>query len=123
MYKMSTNVACKRLFRLLFDSIARYEGRAAVLKRHNIPAQYYNKVINENEDVTRTYRAPADWIVDLTNHSKNYSAMEGLAALTGGVYLSPDQVDAIVAVDPDRLIDIIKSLTTIVRAQKEGRDE
>jgi len=117
-----TNVMCKRLLRYLVDQCARYESRAEVLKRHDIPGALYRKIVNESlmAQAPQVYRAPAEWIVDITNESKNYSAMEGLAALTGGVYLNPEQVEAIISVDPDKLTNILNGLVSIV---KEARNE
>ena len=113
---------CKQLLKTLIDDLAKHEPRKDIFKRHNIPSALYNKAICDTArtNANNPYHPPADWIIDLTNDSKNYTAMEGLAALTGGVYIRPDQVEALINIDP---IDFYKSIEGLAQVVKGKIDE
>ena len=119
----STISICKQLLKTLVDDLAKHEARKDIFKRHNIPSALYNKAICDTArtNANNPYHPPADWIINLTNDSKNYIAMEGMSAMTGGVYLQPDQVESIISIDPLDFYKSIEGLAQLVKGKINER--
>lgn len=109
----------KYLLTKLVDKMAEYEERAIIFKRNDIPRAHFYNVTNDDRlsSSGKPYHTPVDWVIKLTNDSKEYCIMRMMAKDTGGVYLSPDEVAefkevlAQSAPDPLKVLGILQKLT------------
>jgi hypothetical protein len=77
----------------LVDSIAKFDDRAAIFRRNDIPRSHFYNVTNDDRlsSSGKPYHTPLEWVVKLTRDSGNPCMIKKVAKDCGGTYLSPEE--------------------------------
>lgn len=105
----------------LVDAIAKYDDRAAIFRRNDIPRAHFYNVTNDDRlsSSGKPYHTPLEWIVKLTRDSGNHCMMKKISADCGGTYLSPDEKKELKSVLTDAVPDTTKILAVLQKIAGE----
>ena len=101
----------------LVDRMAKYDERAAILRRNDIPKGHLYNVINPNKTTSsgNPFYAPVEWVVKLTRDSRDYFMIKKVARDCGGLFISPDDIKELNDSDPEKTLAIIQKIIGMVK--------
>ena len=101
----------------LMDEMARYDERADIFRRNEIPKGHYYNVINPKRRTSTDNRfyCPTEWGVRLTRDSHNYKWIKTIARDCGGVFVSPEDVHELKGTEPEKVLEAFKKIVGMVR--------
>lgn len=111
----------KEMLSDLVDSIARYDDRAAIFRRNDIPRAHFYNVTNDDRlsSSGKPYYTPLEWVVKLTRDSNNHCMMKKISADCGGTYLSPEEKSELREILNESVPDTTKILSVLQKMAGE----
>lgn len=101
----------------LIDEMARYDERASILRRNDIPKGHLYNVINPNRTTTsgNPFYAPIEWMVKLTRDGACYDMVKRVAKDCKCIVLSPDDIKELNESDPGKALDVFQKIIGMVK--------
>jgi hypothetical protein len=99
------------------DRMAKYDERADILRRNDIPKGHFYNVINPNK-MTSTgnpFYAPVEWMVKLTRDSKDFCMLKKVVRDCGAICITPDEVAELKGSDPEKALAIIQKVLGFIK--------
>ena len=105
------------MFADLVDYICKYDDRASVMRRNDIPKGHFYNVINPNRETTsgNPFYAPIEWMVKLTRDSRNYCMLKRVAKDCDCIIITPDDVKELQNTDPAAALEVIRKVIGVVK--------
>lgn len=96
----------------LVDRMAKYDERADIFRRNDIPKGHFYNVINPNRQTTsgNPFYTPVEWLVRLTRDSKDYSMLKKVSKDCGCICITPNDVKELEATDPAEALAVIQKV-------------
>lgn len=105
----------------LVDDMAKYDERADVFMRNEIPKGHYYNVINPHRKTTseNPFYCPTEWGVRLTRDpkNKNYKWIKTVAKHCGCVCISPQEIKELKETDPEKALEVFMKIVGIVNGR------
>lgn len=94
----------------LVDRMAKFDERADIFRRNDIPKGHFYNVINPNRQTTagNPYYTPIEWLVKLTRDAKDYCMMKKVAKDCGCILITPDDVKDLESTDPAAALAVLQ---------------
>lgn len=101
----------------LVDEIAKYEDRADVFRRNEIPRGHYYNVINPNRKTSgdNPFYCPTEWGVRLTNDSKNYKWLRGIVRDCKCILVTPEEFSELKDANPEKAIRLFSKIIGLAK--------
>ena len=101
----------------LVDTIAKYDDRAAIFRRNDIPRAHFYNVTNDDRlsSSGKPYHTPLEWVVKLTRDAKNYCMLKKIAKDCDCILITPDDVKELKSCDPAEALAIIQKVVGLVK--------
>jgi hypothetical protein len=101
----------------LVDRMAKFDERADIFRRNDIPKGHFYNVINPNK-LTPTgnpFYSPIEWLVKLTRDAHDYCMIKRVAKDCGCICISPDEVAELKGSDHDKALAIIQKVIGLIK--------
>lgn len=94
------------------DRMVKFDERADILRRNDIPKGHFYNVINPNKITSggNPFYAPIEWMVKLTRDSKDFCMLKKVVKDCGAICITPDEVEELKGSDPERALAIIQKV-------------
>ena len=108
------------MFDKMVDRMAKYDDRAAIFRRNDIPKGHFYNVINPNK-VTSTgnpFYAPIEWLVKLTRDAKDYCMIKRIAKDCGCILITQDEIAELQGSDPGKALEIMQRVIGLIQEKR-----
>ncbi|OGP87172.1 MAG: hypothetical protein A2031_08175 [Deltaproteobacteria bacterium RBG_19FT_COMBO_43_11] len=101
----------------LVDRMAKFDERADIFRRNDIPKGHFYNVINPNRQTStgNPFYSPIEWLVKLTRDAKDYCMIKKVAKDCGGLFIGPDDVKDLNEAAPEKALTVIQKIIGIVQ--------
>jgi hypothetical protein len=101
----------------LVDRICKFDDRAAVMRRNDIPKGHFYNVINPNRETTsgNPFYTPIEWMVKLTRDAKDYCMLKKVAKDCDCILITPEDIKELNSTDPAAALAIIQKVIGMVK--------
>jgi hypothetical protein len=100
----------------IVDRGCKYDDRADIFRRNDIPKGHFYNVINPNRNTSsgNPFYTPIEWMVKLTRDLKDYCMVKKVVKDCGCICITPDDIKELQSCDPERAIEAIKKIVGLV---------
>ena len=104
----------------LVDEMAKYDDRATVFRRNDIPKGHFYNVINPNRTTSsgNPFYTPVEWMVKLTRDAKNFTMIKKVGADCGCLVITPDEIEKLKEAKPEETIELFQSILGMINGKK-----
>ena len=108
------------MFDKLVDRMAKFDDRADIFRRNDIPKGHFYNVINPNRQTTsgNPFYAPIEWLVKLTRDGADYCMLKKVVKDCGCILITPADIKDLQNTDADKAVSILQRILGIVGDQK-----
>jgi hypothetical protein len=101
----------------LVDRMAKYDERADIFRRNDIPKGHFYNVINPNRQTTagNPFYTPVEWLVKLTRDAQDYCMLKKVNKDCGCICITPDDVKELQNTDPAEALIVIQKVLGMVK--------
>jgi hypothetical protein len=101
----------------LVDRMAKFDDRADIFRRNDIPKGHFYNVINPNRQTTsgNPFYTPIEWMVKLTRDAKDYCMLKKVAKDCGCILITSDDVKELQTTDPAAALATIQKVLGLVK--------
>jgi hypothetical protein len=101
----------------LVDRMAKYDERADIFRRNDIPKGHFYNVINPNKQTSsgNQYYAPIEWMVKLTRDSKDFCMIRKVSKDCGGIFISQEDIKDLNDTAPEKTLSILQKIVGTVK--------
>ena len=99
------------------DKICKFDERADVFRRNEIPKGHYYNVINPNKRTSgdRPFYCPTEWGVKLTRDGKIYDWIKSVARDCGGLFISPEDIEKLQSANAEETLQVLQQVIGYVK--------
>jgi hypothetical protein len=103
------------------DEMAKYEDRAEIFRRNDIPRGHFYNVINPDRRTSggNGFYAPIEWMVRLTRDSNIYKMLKTIASDCKCILITPDEIEELQKTDPGKALEICQKIVGLARRKAE----
>lgn len=101
----------------MVDRAAKYDDRAAIFRRNDIPKGHFYNVINPNRRTTsdNPFYTPLEWMVKLTRDGQDYTMLKKVSRDCGCICITPEDIKELQSTDPAKALTVIQKVIGIVK--------
>jgi hypothetical protein len=101
----------------LVDGMAKYDDRAAIFRRNDVPKGHFYNVINPNRQTTtgNPFYTPVEWMVKLTRDSQDFDMVKRVVKDCGAIVITPEELNEMKSADLDKAVDVFKRFIGAVK--------
>ena len=101
----------------LVDRMAKFDERADIFRRNDIPKGHFYNVINPNRQTStgNPFYTPIEWLVKLTRDAKDYCMLKKIAKDCGCILITPEDVKELQTTDPTAALTAIQKVLGMVK--------
>jgi len=103
----------------VLDEICKYDDRADVLRRNEIPKGHYYNVINPHKRTSgdRPFYCPTEWGVRLTRDGRAYGWIKTVARDCGCLCLTPEDIKKLKTAKPEETLELFRQVIGAVKGK------
>jgi len=103
----------------VLDEICKYDDRADVLRRNEIPKGHYYNVINPHKKTSgdRPFYCPTEWGVRLTRDGRAYDWIKTVARDCGCLCLTPEDIKKLKTAKPEETLELFQQVIGAVKGK------
>ncbi len=96
----------------LVDEMAKYDERADIFRRNDIPKGHFYNVINPERKTSggNTFHTPIEWMVRLTRDSGNFSMIKKVAGDCKCIIITPNDIKELEKTDPAQALEVFRKI-------------
>ena len=96
----------------LVDEMAKYDERADIFRRNDIPKGHFYNVINPDRKTSsgNMFHTPIEWMVKLTRDSGNFCMIKKVAADCRCIVITPGDIKELEKTDPAEALEVFRKI-------------
>lgn len=106
----------------MVDRAARFDDRADIFRRNDVPKGHFYNVINPNRTTSsgNPFYTPIEWMVKFTRDFRDFIMLKRVAKDCGCILITPDDIKELETTNPEDAIEALRKIVGKINEKGRG---